>query len=327
MRRFSWALSTFILVLISAKAGLAKPSQNRNNVAKKFQSATISVGRQGLSKTEGSSEAKTSAFQTSSLSRFRTRSELFEYRLQKPQLKFNLQSASYSYIEPNFMSNKGLLYGLRGEFNYPFKAQPIVFLGQAEFMEGIITYDGAIVDLTDSRKPPTPVSNPTKDSLFELRTMGGYQMPFINYHRVITPYSGLGLRYLFDQNSNEYGYEREITYYYLPLGVRVSQILNHQWSIDGHVEYNHFLSGETKSYLTSDPIVHHQKEGRGYRLGFGGSYDRYQYLGIRFEVFYQSWNLGNSDVVKSRTSQGNEIFFIEPANQTEYFGISIGITI
>jgi hypothetical protein len=151
----------------------------------------------------------------------------------------------------------------------------------------------------------------------------------------LTPYIGLGYRYLNDDSSGKLtttgaaGYERESNYFYLPLGIEGKIQMGDEWSITPTAEYDIFILGQQASHLgDANPsfgdVTNDQNSGYGVRgsvkiLKTGEKVD------LLIEPFVRYWNIdksNDSNVTYSGVIVG---YGYEPKNNTTEIGVNFGI--
>ncbi|MBU1341327.1 MAG: autotransporter domain-containing protein [Proteobacteria bacterium] len=226
------------------------------------------------------------------------------------------QTYYYEYEEPGVMKNEGWFYGIAYSVSYE--------------EDVLIKLDGAVAfGWVDYTSTSSGSSDDIKDIMADTRGILGYSI-YNNENTKITPFIGLGYRFLEDDSSNELtttnniGYLRESKYWYSPIGVSIEFKLGNGWTIIPEAEYDFFWSGEQKSYLGYlagyEDIVNEQEEGYGYRfsLAFEKKTDMRSY---GFGIFYRYWNIDDSDITIDRWGRG----WIEPKNDTSEFGLSVTI--
>ncbi len=242
-------------------------------------------------------------------------------------------SAEISYIqyeEPDFMEENGPFYGL--SFGYTYTGDDM-----ATGVEGIINMVRAEGKIAFGQvEYESPISGTfgedIDDFLGEARLLAGHHFP-VNDWRV-TPYLGVGYRYLNDDSSGmitstgDAGYERESNYFYAPLGVTVSKQLNADWQISLNGEYDIFIQGKQKSHLSDvSPLVgditNTQDEGFGARgfieaKKFG---DRYNFV---ISPYVRYWDIKDSDLAFIGVFNGIAYGGMEPANTSFESGLKIG---
>jgi hypothetical protein len=212
----------------------------------------------------------------------------------KRQKHFFVLAHEISYIkydEPGVMEEKGMMYGIFGSYAYRNK---LMLKAEGKFAYGQVDYDGA----TWGGTPLTIKSIP--NYMLEFRGLLGYDIAAKAI--TITPYLGFGYRWLQDntQNKSLAGYKREANYLYLPIGVEAVTILGNGWSLGANVEYDAFLWGKQKSYLSDvDPgyndIENKQTSGYGFR-GSISIVKKGKRVGFIIEPYVKYWNIGGSDI-------------------------------
>ena len=231
--------------------------------------------------------------------------------IQIHSLEIVTEVSAITYKEPGLMKESGAMLGIGGSYTY---TKGIMLQAEAVFKYGQVDYDG-------STQNGTPVTtNGIDNYLFEIRVTGGYD--FLVSTTTITPYIGLGHRYLADNaDSIPHGYGRESNYLYSPIGITTKTALENGWFIGVTMEYDIFWSGVQKSYLSDvdsriDDVENDQHEGYGFRAAI-----TFQNSTFLIEPFFRYWNIEDSDAAFI-TSLGNPIAIaIEPDNNSTEIGL------
>lgn len=231
--------------------------------------------------------------------------------------------AEISYIryrEPDVMEEKGIMYSIVGYYTYRSK---FMLKAEARFGYGEVDYrnSGTLYNIDDY--------------ILEVRGTGGYDFPILKAS-ALTPYTGIGYRYLNDNMSGmttstgAVGYERESNYLYSPIGIETVTRLENGWSIGITLEYDHFWKGIQKSHL-SDTIagVNNLENGQNDGYGLRGSI-KFQKKGeegldLLIEPFIRYWNIKKSEeepIVLAGTVVG---YGYEPKNNSTEVGIRIAV--
>ena len=219
-----------------------------------------------------------------------------------------------TYKEPDVMREKGMMYGIDGSYAYH---QNLMLKAEARFAYGQVDYkNSGTIDNID-------------DYAWELRGLGGYDFPILKA-ATVTPYLGIGCRYLNDDTSGKisstgaYGYERESNYVYSPIGLEVIIPLKNGWSVGTMLEYNYFWKGIQKSHLSNVPgyydIENNQDEGYGFR-GYIKVRNKGEKLDFVIEPFIRYWNIKDSKTTTDPTGTT----WIEPKNNSTEFGIKFAL--
>ncbi len=123
-----------------------------------------------------------------------------------------------------------------------------------------------------------------------------------------------------------FGYEREVKYWYSPIGIKTVSPLSGIWTWGIAAEYDLFWSGKVESHLSdlleglNDPEVD-QNSGDGYALRFSLYLTNHCWF---VEPFITYWNIDQSDQA-TLTLFGEPIGYVyEPENETTTYGIRIG---
>lgn len=244
-----------------------------------------------------------------------------------------------TYEEPDFMRNKGFMYGVYGyyaihlsDLTQPRTLKDAVrdsqklnmFKLETRFAFGEVDYDsngtGSVDDL--------------EDFVFEIRGVTGYDFPIGNAV-VVTPFFGVGYRYLNDDSggrvttTGHLGYERESNYVYLPIGAELVTGFGQPWSFGVTAEYDLFIAGTQKSHLEDvsssfATLENDQESGWGVR----GSLKIMRHtpvFDLVFEPFIRYWKIDDSKVSPVTYSGALVGYGLEPANETTEIGGRIGI--
>ncbi len=219
-----------------------------------------------------------------------------------------------TYEEPDVMEEKGFMYGIGGSYTYH---KHIMLKAEGRFSYGQVDYKNS--GTTDN----------IDNYMLEFRGLGGYDFLIFN-RSIITPYIGIGYRYLNDDSSGRVsstgfaGYERESNYYYSPIGIETLTELNNGWSIGVLLEYDYFWKGKQKSNLGSIvgyyDIENDQDDGDGWR---GSIKLQKEYLKRFFilEPFVRYWDIEDS---KTTTDPGGTTWY-EPKNNSTEFGVNVSV--
>ena len=219
------------------------------------------------------------------------------------------------YDEPGVMEEEGVMYGIVGSCayrdNYMLRVEGRFSYGQVDYKNS-----GTKDDIDDY--------------ILEFRGLIGYDFPQSEKEqKVITPYIGIGYRYLNDDltgktSTGASGYEREQDYFYSPIGIEVVCVLEQGWSIGATVEYDIFWSGNNKSHFSDvtpayNDLEFDQDKGYGYR-GSMKFQKKGEELDFVIEPFVRYWNIKESDrdlLVATST------YYVEPDNNSMEYGIKI----
>lgn len=232
--------------------------------------------------------------------------------------------SSIKYEEPNIATEKGLMYGISGAYTTRFPEKWVLGV-DGRFSVGQVDYDSNGTGSIDN----------IWDYIIEVRGTAGYDLQVLNSTRV-TPYLGLGYRFLRDElggevsTTNALGYDRQSAYFYLPIGVKTMTPLTNEWFVGLNVEYDIFLDGTQKSELGDaiaglDTLENDQDQGYGVRgsIQVVKSSDRYDFF---IEPFIRYWNIKQSDT-KAVTYSGTPIGVVgyEPKNNSTEIGAKLGM--
>lgn len=248
--------------------------------------------------------------------------------------------ASYiTYEEPNFMKDKGEMFGIFAALTHRISQNSHI-----EKIEDIFSDDNIINMFRiegkfswgemDYDSQGTGSMEDVEDYMIEGRFLAGYDIPVLRESR-ITPYLGVGYRYLNDDSggrvttTGHYGYEREAHYVYLPIGFETNFPMSNGWSWGTTLEYDAFLGGKQDSHLEDvdsgfQTLSNDQESGFGLRgaMRLTKVNNRVDFF---LEPFIRYWHIDDSEispVVYSGTIAG---YGLEPENKSTEFGAKAGV--
>jgi hypothetical protein len=132
-------------------------------------------------------------------------------------------------------------------------------------------------------------------------------------------YSGIGYRKYDDDargvsTAYQAGYRRSSQYFYIPLGMEKNIVFNNH-NLLAKAEYDFFVSGNQKSYLSDTQLAGYSdvqnKQTSGYGLRGSLSFNQF---GMQFIPFVEYWSIGKSEVVLGA---------YEPKNATKEIGLKV----
>jgi hypothetical protein len=224
------------------------------------------------------------------------------------------------YEEPGLMEETGMMYGISGSYAFHDR---VMLKAEAKFAVGLLDYDGRTWGGT-----PLSISG-IPNYMWEFRGLVGYD--FNARPVVISPYLGLGYRWLQDnaQEKSASGYRRESNYFYIPIGVEALVVLGNGWSVGANVEYDVFVWGKQKSYLSDfsagfSDAENDQSSGYGVR-GSISIAKKGEKVGFMIEPYIKYWNIKESDVDRV-TFYGTPRFVVEPDNNSTEIGCRFAVT-
>jgi hypothetical protein len=242
-------------------------------------------------------------------------SVLAQTELPKHSVDLGTEISYIKYKEPGVMEEKGMMYGIVGSYTYHNK---LMLKADGRFSYGQVDYkNSGTIDNID-------------DYILEFRGLGGYDFPVFTAS-TITPYMGIGYRYLNDDSGGKtsstgyLGYEREQSYFYSPIGVEIITPLKNDWSIGATLEYDIFWSGKNKSHFSDvssayNDLEFDQDEGYGIR-GSVKFQKKGEKLDFVIEPFIRYWNIKQSDSDLLTINGTPYAYYVEPKNNSTEFGI------
>jgi hypothetical protein len=226
-----------------------------------------------------------------------------------------LYVSDISYEEPGVMTQDGTMLGITASYA---SYDAVMLKAEGSYAQGEVDYSGS------------GTINNIDDYIFEVRGLAGKN--FVQESGVrITPFVGLGYRYLNDDMSGRVsstgaaGYEREQEYIYSPIGVEFSNNkLNNAWVVGGSIEYDYFWEGTNHTNLGSIPgyynVTMNQNDGHGYRasIRFTKTDGNTTFM---IEPFYRYWDIDDSDITVDPSGTG----WYEPNNTSKEIGVNLSL--
>lgn len=219
--------------------------------------------------------------------------------------------SSYRYQEPGIMSNQGNKLGLDMRFTK--------VLQEGAYLRGDLRYAFGSVDYSGSGS-----ASGQQDWYVEGRGLVGKD--WVVNDSVLSPYTGLGYRYLFNDargftSTGAAGYRRESNYLYLPIGIVHRIALQEQSRLVTEFEYDHLLKGKQVSRLSDagfglSDATNNQSSGYGLRLSFKYEQDKWA---VGPYAYY--WSIARSDAALVYRNGVLYGFGAEPKNNTVEFGL------
>lgn len=233
----------------------------------------------------------------------------------------------YSYKEQvdkkPFMSLNGPMYGLSGAYTYNFGKNFMKFAPRVA--GGSLKY----------KSNGTGRMNNDPSWYVEFQALYGRHFD-VNSNVTISPYLGLGYRYLENDTSKKrsttgaYGYLRESEYLFLPIGADLTIPFDAKLSFVANAEYDLFLKGMQKSHMPvykgiGGLMKNKQSKGYGLRTAAGLRWTL-EKMFIEAKPFFRYWSIASSkkvhQVIQTRKYTATYTFS-EPKNQTKEVGLGI----
>jgi hypothetical protein len=219
------------------------------------------------------------------------------------------QIAHYHYEEPGFAEFIGIRGGIVGAYTFPPRWNRVFFRVDGRGSYGALKYKGS------GTRDSVP------DLIIEARGVAGLDFLPGN-HVSLSPYLGLGYRYLYDDSrgytsTNAAGYQRYSNYLYAPVGLTTRIHLRDRWVLAPTVEADIFILGKQKSQLSDtnlgfNDVTNTQKRGSGYR-----AYLMFEKDHLAFGAWTHYWHIKDSDVQPIGLGRAG----LEPENRTRESGI------
>lgn len=222
------------------------------------------------------------------------------------------QLAWYDYLEPDFAELSGNRLGLSAARTFGGSGLFEKFDLRTSY--GRLKYQGS----------GTMTGVP--DLILEARAVAG--VDWIGTSASLSPYLGLGYRYLFDDlrgysSTGEVGYRRYSSYLYAPIGFTARFRLEDGWVLAPTIEADVFIQGRqvTKGSDIGQGYIdftNTQNSGRGHRISLMLEKDR-----VAFGVWTHYWHIGESDTQFAGVVLGVPRTGSEPENYTRESGVEL----
>lgn len=245
---------------------------------------------------------------------------------QKPHMLTLGPAVSYITYEEDNAEETGFLYGVVGNYTYRgellngrFPAAMLRIDGR--LMYGEIEFDGRLFDGN------TYTIDGVENFIAEFRGTAGYDFPAFT-STTVTPYLGLGYRYLSDDTSKDNaGYRRKANYFYTPIGVETRTPLAEGWLLGFNLEYDLFWFGRQETYLSDlDPLfsdlTNDQHDGYGLKVSIR-IYKTAEDKNFIFEPYLYYWDIDRSEAELYKHTGVVGGTYTEPANTSTEFGLKV----
>ncbi len=254
------------------------------------------------------------------------------------KLTMGAEFSYFKYEEPDFMEQTGPLFGVYAEYALRTSENDkvssweeflssyqnnYVFGLEGQFLAGQVDYESNGTGSIDN----------INEYIFEIRGLAGYDFP-VAEATVLTPYIGIGYRYLDDNMGGKLsttgaaGYDRESHYVYMPFGIKTKTPLEGLWSLGFNVEYDLFLDGTQESHLEDvssalSTLENDQNDGYGVRgsIQLVHQADAWNLL---VEPFIRYWNVDESNIAVINCGGTPCAAGYEPNNESTEYGVKVG---
>jgi hypothetical protein len=225
--------------------------------------------------------------------------------------EFGVSASNYKYAEPGHMSIKATKIGFDYTGTYAIGSQGSN-RSDGWFLRGNLRYATGKGDYSSG---PTGSMNNRPDWYYEVKGLIGKDFFFDAY--TLSPYAGLGYRYLFSDlrgvsSTGANGYRRESTYYTLPIGVTQKMNLADNKQLHTTLEYSYLISGQQDVKL-SEAVSTNQDVSLRQRSGYG--------LSLGTMVRFDTWSVGPSLTLWRVKESDRGGGYVEPRNNTYEFGV------
>ena len=221
-----------------------------------------------------------------------------------------LEISHMTYEQKDTMEEDGFMYGLDGSYTF---RNDYMLRAEGRLSYGWLDYTGS----------DSGTANSLPNTVMELRGVGGYDLTILHRY-LLTPYIGLGYRYIKDAAGGKTTTtstslnDKETSYYYAPIGLDSITKISNSWNLWANLEYDYFIDGT----VTTGSTENDQDTGYGLRASAkfikDGALHAFSTVweNIAIEPFIRYWWVDKSDTVSGTTEERN--------NSTE-FGLHLSV--
>lgn len=220
------------------------------------------------------------------------------------------------HYKESIMEEKGYLSGVYAQFSGVTRNNNMYYEAGLSYLEGSVDYDGSI-QFYDFREPE-PLSTKTDNQITTVRGRIGRIYPATALDWI--PYAGLASRTLTDDLPGEYGYRREQTYTYIPLGIEIRKETSSGAFWNTSLEFDYLLHAENKSL----GMTFEQDSGYGVRATIQLLRPLKHDLHVFLQGYVQYWDIEQSASVYQYLN-GFQLEFYEPENTSTLIGLIAGL--
>jgi hypothetical protein len=251
----------------------------------------------------------------------------------KHDFTLGLESFHYKYEEStpehkNLMHLKNMKYGVNG--SYQFTWQDKLFVRpEFRWAYGHEDYQNFRGKKSEMKHIPSMIVEP--------RLLIGSPLNIIS-NLTLSPYTGVGYRYKWDDESdikgkdNIAGYKRINKLWYVPLGMIFKYDLTDQWHVQGMAEYDFMIEGKQYTYIKNrapSPIMNKQTKGFGLRaeLLVGRQFEK---VSLSVGPYINYWKIEKSkktfSIIEYEPNKfANDPTMYEPKNSTTELGLKFNV--
>lgn len=256
-----------------------------------------------------------------------------------------LKSTSLRYeagMELSYDRYQETVYDVMTQSNVFFMRDTALYLGLAGsvayYNDVFLKFDGvAKAGYVNYESNGTGSSSGVIDTITDIRGLIGWN--FYEREWRVTPFIGLGYRYLYDRSyhggkpssTGHVGYDREANYLYTPLGFEVLTSLNRTWDIGAAFEIDYFWRGFQESHLeqpgiTLMPLINKQNDGIGFRASVRAircvPNQSYRWV---VEPYVRYWDIEQSTLNAAIKPDNGLYLGTEPDNYTVEAGVKVAL--
>lgn len=215
----------------------------------------------------------------------------------------------------------GPMYEVAGDYTYH---DDIMLSVSVNYSAGDHDYDGFVHTTDrDGSGEWSPLKSDHDTQVVEGRCLIGYDYVFRGRH-LVTPFLGVGYRYWNDDGEEVFGTEREIEYWYSPIGVMTHGPLSNTWHWGTSLEYDLFWDGDVDSGIADSPTINLDS---GYGVRFCLCFMRpvTENIDLSVEPYITYWDIERARELIYTVPGVGSVWAVEPKNDTTTYGLHVSV--
>ncbi|MDY6986766.1 MAG: autotransporter outer membrane beta-barrel domain-containing protein [Thermodesulfobacteriota bacterium] len=215
----------------------------------------------------------------------------------------------------------GPMYEVVGDYTYH---DHVMLSASVNYSVGDHDYEGFVYAThPDGGGEWSPLKSDHDTEVVEGRGLIGYDYVFRGRY-LVTPFLGIGYRYWNDDNEEAFGTEREIAYWYSPIGLMTQGPLSNTWNWGMTLEYDLFWDGDVDSGLRDAPTIH-LDSGYGVRFSLCLMTPLTEDIDLSFETYITYWDIERAREPIYTVPGVGSVWAVEPENDTTTYGLRMSV--